>query len=954
MRLRSPEIQSTAQELGIAFDGRPISALPGESVAAALSAAGILTLRHTASGAPRGLHCGMGACFDCLVTIDGRARQRACIVTVADGMVVESAAPARPAPLAEPPNAPAMRTECDVLVVGAGVAGLAAAAAAARAGAVTILLDEREKPGGQYAKPLGAAHMQARPDAQHRLGDALRAEALAAGVILHTDAQVWGAFGVDDMAVLIAGRAMQFGARRLILATGAHEAPVPILGWTLPGVMTVGAMQTLARAQRVSPAARVVIAGNGPLNLQLAAELVAGGVEVVAVVETAPAPGLRGAAAVLAMAATAPDLLWDGARILKRLRQAGVPVIHGATLLGCEADVEGNFATLRIATPAGEQRIAAGACALNHGFVPDTALARALGCAQSLRDGRLATVTDAEGRSSDPAIFAVGDGASFAGARVALARGRAAGLAAVRDLGFAAPDNPRNRRALLRAEHFQRALWRLYAAPPLPSPDDATILCRCEEVTAGTLRAAMAEGATSLPALKRATRAGMGPCQGRFCADSIARLCGAAAEADFAAPRVPLRPIPIAALAREHPDWGGAPIVTAPPVIAWRAAPSAGPVADCDVLVIGGGVAGLSTALYLARDGHDVALLDRAQPGLAASTANAGTLHVQLLSYDIGDPSVARGGEGPAASALPLAPESIALWEAIARDAGESLGLKRSGGLMLAETPEEHAWLVRKAAIEARHGIRTDIIGANELRDLAPELGPHFIAAGFCPAEGMIDPLRATAALARLATGAGARLHANTGVTAIISEGAGFRVTTEAGSLRCARIVNAAGPWAGQVAALAGRPIPVRGSVQQVLATEPAAPLVHLAVAHAGRHLSLKQGAGGHVLIGGGWPGAHDALGATRNTRAGIEGNLWVAQRVLPALAGLRLVRAWTAMNIHLDGAPLLGETPGLPGFFNAVTFNGYTLAPIIGRMTADALAGRTAIPDRFSLARFG
>ena len=72
------------------------------------------------------------------------------------------------------------------------------------------------------------------------------------------------------------------------------------------------------------------------------------------------------------------------------------------------------------------------------------------------------------------------------------------------------------------------------------------------------------------------------------------------------------------------------------------------------------------------------------------------------------------------------------------------------------------------------------------------------------------------------------------------------------------------------------------------------------------------------------------------------------------ALAGLHLVRAWTAMNIHLDGAPLLGETPGVPGFFNAVTFNGYTLAPIVGRMTADALAGRAPIPERFSLARFG
>ena len=100
-----------------------------------------------------------------------------------------------------------------------------------------------------------------------------------------------GGFAPDEIAALVEGAAITFRPRRLILTPGAHERPVPVPGWTLPGVMTTGALQTLARAQRVSPAESAVIAGSGPLNLQLACELLAGGVRVAAVVEAAPSAG---------------------------------------------------------------------------------------------------------------------------------------------------------------------------------------------------------------------------------------------------------------------------------------------------------------------------------------------------------------------------------------------------------------------------------------------------------------------------------------------------------------------------------------------------------------------------------------------------------------------------------------------------------------------------------------
>jgi len=151
-----------------------------------------------------------------------------------------------------------------------------------------------------------------------------------------------------------------------------------------------------------------------------------------------------------------------------------------------------------------------------------------------------------------------------------------------------------------------------------------------------------------------------------------------------------------------------------------------------------------------------------------------------------------------------------------------------------------------------------------------------------------------------------------------------------------------------------GLDLPVTGTVQQVIVTEPAPHMLDHLVAIAHRHLSLKQQDSGGLLIGGGWFGSFDpGDGRTRNLRTSIEGNLFVAGRVLPALRGLRILRSWTGINPAVDRAPILGEAPGLPGFFNAITANGYTLAPIVGRLTADAVLHGQAPNPWYTLDRF-
>src|SRR5258708_10185010 len=436
MRLKHPDMRPTGPPVRLRFDGRDIEALPGETVAAALAAADIVAAGQARSGAPGGPFCGMGVCFACMVTVDGRPSQRACLTKVEAGMDVRSAPVATPRP--PEPTAPAEEIACDVLVVGAGPAGLSAARSLALAGADVIVADERLQPGGQYFKPLAASY-QADPsalDRQFREGAILRQSALLAGVRILSDATVWAAFSPHEVAAIVAGRSTLFRPKRLVLATGAYEQSLPVPGWTLPGVLTVGGLQTLARSYRVAPGRRIVIAGNGPLCLQTAAELLDGGANVVAVLEAASHPGLARGRDLLAAASAAPGLLLEGLTLANRLRG----LLHWdrkvTRLLG-----EGRVQRVE----AGDWAIDADIVALCYGFASSSELARALGCAHRFvprGSGSMETLTNAEGRTSVGEVFAIGDGARFGGAQAARAQGRVPAAANPADLGPKTPHPP--------------------------------------------------------------------------------------------------------------------------------------------------------------------------------------------------------------------------------------------------------------------------------------------------------------------------------------------------------------------------------------------------------------------------------------------------------------------------------------------------------------------------------
>ena len=564
-----------AERIPIAFETTTLFAAPGQSLAAALAAGGILALRRTAAGTERGVFCGMGVCQECLVVVDGVPNQRACVLKItAPVTVTRQTAMTEPADRGTlpPVTLDDMEPETpEVLVIGGGAGGLTAALAARRAGAEVVLLDERATAGGQYFKQTGAGPGAHPLDRQQAEGGALVQAVARSGAVVAAACEVWGAFPAADAAaeIMAAGPdgTRRFRPARLIVATGAYERGLPLPGWTLPGVMTTGAAQTFWRSYRTLPGRRIVIAGNGPLNLQVACELARAGTEVVAVAESAGAPGVSALPALARMLTAEPGLVADGLRYRLGLARHRIPLLSGHVVTAIDQERDALAVTLgRLDGRAvgATRRLVADVVCLGYGFQPANELLRALGATHDYdpERGQLVTRRDADGATTVPGVYAVGDCCGVGGAQAALEEGTIAGLAAARSLGLPGPAplgavERAARRRLGRARRFEAALSSLFAAPRIEHELAAadTLICRCEEVPLARLEAALGDGRPSIGEVKQRTRAGMGRCQGRYCAPVLAALLAERQarpldELGLFAPRAPVKPVAIADLAR--------------------------------------------------------------------------------------------------------------------------------------------------------------------------------------------------------------------------------------------------------------------------------------------------------------------------------------------------------------------------------------------------------------------
>jgi glycine/D-amino acid oxidase-like deaminating enzyme len=522
------------------FDGKDLTAPKGATIAGALLGSGERAWRTPRGGGQRrGLFCGIGNCFDCLVELNGESAVRSCLALVRDGDEVRSFGPfASGTAGAGSPASPGRRrpggalATAEVVVVGAGPAGMAAAAAAAQRGAQVVLLDSSTRLGGQYFRqPLADGGAGGRPAAPAGPKLPTRFHKLVAGlpVDLWLGREVWSVSRDDQGFVVYLDdeEATALRSRALVLATGASELTLPFPGWELPGSVTAGAAQALLKSQGVAIGRRVVVAGTGPFLLPVAAALAKAGAQVTLVEAASARSAPRALAALLGHPAKSGEALGYALALARRR----VRVLSGHAVVRCEGAESVERAVVARLGPHGrpvagsEQAVQADAVCVSHGFVPRLELARQLGAHTVARAGcpQVSAASGATMGSSVPGLFVAGELTGVAGAEVAELEGELAGHAAASLLGL--PDSrsggerQRLERRLRKGRAFAAALERLY---PLGSGwtcslEPSTVFCRCEMVPWGAVEEAITGGATSAREVRNLTRCGMGYCQGRTC-----------------------------------------------------------------------------------------------------------------------------------------------------------------------------------------------------------------------------------------------------------------------------------------------------------------------------------------------------------------------------------------------------------------------------------------------------
>jgi len=380
--------------------------------------------------------------------------------------------------------------------------------------------------------------------------------------------------------------------------------------------------------------------------------------------------------------------------------------------------------------------------------------------------------------------------------------------------------------------------------------------------------------------------------------------------------------------------------------------------ASTDVLVVGGGLAGTSLAYYLARQGVEVVLVERGELNREASGTNAGSFHFQIAIHQLTGSETANVRER-LQTEVRLHAEAAEVWKTLEKELGAGLDLHITGGLMVAETEDELRLLHDKSVIEEEAGLDVTVLEGEELRSFAPFLADDLLGATFCAQEGHADPARATPLFALRAAQAGAviRIHADVTAVAVDPEATGgrFTVTTSAGQIRAHRLVNAAGAWANELAALTGLQLPLWSDGLHLNVTEPREHVLGPMVQHIGRRLTLKQTTNNTFIIGGGWPSRPEPRPLRYSTRwDSMAGNVAVAVRVVPLLADVRIVRTWSGvMAFTNDLAPIVGESQRLPGYHTLMATTGFTLSPLMGRLLAETMAtGKKLIPPEFAVDR--
>ncbi len=451
----------------------------------------------------------------------------------------------------------------DLAIIGGGPAGLAAASMAFACGLNSVLIDENPGLGGRVFHGIETERDVSILGTDRIAATTLARDAREAATVLsgHSVVDIVRDHEHFQIKTLHGNELRSASARRLLIATGARERSMAFPGWTLPGVMTAGGVQTLLKGARLVPAGPVVLAGSGPLLLLVAVQLLRHDVPVAAILDTTPIANIRRAMPRLAGALWSGSVLRRGVGLLASLLWQRVPIYRGVNTIAAQGD--GSIRAVTFKAGKRTHRLDCALLATHVGILPDIQLAGLVDC-QLRWDASIpgwTPVTDRNGKTSQDGVFIAGDAAGIGGAEAAPHRGRIAATAAAVELGAIAPDegdrlvtlDRKKLRRLNRERAFLDTLF--FPSPDVRVPqDDAVLVCRCEAVSAGCLRALAAADVAEINHVKSISRCGMGACQGRVCGplaeETLKDATGRSAEAvgTFRV-RPPLKPVPIGAYA---------------------------------------------------------------------------------------------------------------------------------------------------------------------------------------------------------------------------------------------------------------------------------------------------------------------------------------------------------------------------------------------------------------------
>ena len=424
----------------------------------------------------------------------------------------------------------------NVVIIGAGPAGLSASLAAAAAGAPVLLIDSNPRLGGQYWR-MSADDFQDQHNQHFDLDTGLlliNAVKARKEIEVWSGSQIWSATnkdGKNTLRVIYQGKERIVNTENLILCTGAYDRTLPFPGWDIPGVMTPGGVQSLLKGHGVLAGKRVIVAGSGPFLLPVAAGVIKAGGSVVALLEASKSRRWLTSFFVLLENISK---IKEAFYYIKTISEAKVRARFGQAVIAAHAASNGELESVDIAKIDRNfrikkvQNIKCDVAAIGWGFTADTSLAGSLGCNQLVaKDDGVVVWVDGEQQTSIPGVFAAGEITGIGGSDLSMAEGVIAGISAAKFVGCNVEVLKAHRKRRAKRQRFASALIRAYPIKPGWKSwlRDETIICRCEEVCLSDLKHSINElGATDSRTAKLLTRCGMGLCQGRICGRFVVDL----------------------------------------------------------------------------------------------------------------------------------------------------------------------------------------------------------------------------------------------------------------------------------------------------------------------------------------------------------------------------------------------------------------------------------------------